>query len=42
LNFSISADQEALLKTARRFGEQRLAPFYKLRERDGSVATTPQ
>jgi cyclohexanecarboxyl-CoA dehydrogenase len=36
LNFSISADQEALVKTARRFGEQHLAPFYKQRENDGA------
>lgn len=36
LNFSISADQEALAKTARRFGEQHLAPFYKQREREGA------
>ena len=36
LNFSISADQEALVKTARRFGEQHLAPFYKQREREGA------
>jgi cyclohexanecarboxyl-CoA dehydrogenase len=36
LNFSISADQEALVKTARRFGEQHLAPFYKQRESEGA------
>lgn len=36
LNFSISAEQEALVDTARRFGEQHLAPFYKQRERDGA------
>jgi cyclohexanecarboxyl-CoA dehydrogenase len=36
LNFSISADQEALVKTARRFGEQHLAPFYKQREVEGA------
>ena len=36
LNFSISADQEALVKTARRFGEQHLAPFYKRRESEGA------
>ena len=36
LNFSISADQEALVKTARRFGEQHLAPFYKQREAEGA------
>jgi cyclohexanecarboxyl-CoA dehydrogenase len=36
LNFAISADQEALVKTACRFGEQHLAPFYKQREREGA------
>jgi cyclohexanecarboxyl-CoA dehydrogenase len=36
LNFSVSADQEALVKTAHRFGEQQLAPFYKQREREGA------
>src|SRR6478609_6710405 len=36
LNFSISADQEALVKAARRFGEQHLAPFYKQREIEGA------
>jgi cyclohexanecarboxyl-CoA dehydrogenase len=36
LNFSISADQEALVKAARRFGEQHLAPFYKQRESEGA------
>ena len=36
LNFSISADQEALVNAARRFGERRLAPFYKQREREGA------
>src|SRR4029078_3121933 len=33
---SISADQEALVKAARRFGEQHLAPFYKQREIEGA------
>jgi hypothetical protein len=30
------ADEEALVKAARRFGEQHLAPFYKRRESDGA------
>ena len=36
LSFSISADQEALVKTARQFGEQHLGPFYKQRESEGA------
>ncbi|GAA1365258.1 acyl-CoA dehydrogenase family protein [Arthrobacter rhombi] len=36
LNFSISSDQQALVDMARRFGEQRLAPFYKQREKEGA------
>jgi cyclohexanecarboxyl-CoA dehydrogenase len=36
LNFSISAEQQALVDVARQFGEQRLAPFYKQREREGA------
>jgi cyclohexanecarboxyl-CoA dehydrogenase len=36
LNFSISADQEALVNVARGFGERRLAPYYKQREQEGA------
>lgn len=36
LNFSITDDQQALVSVARRFGEQRLAPFYKQRETEGA------
>jgi cyclohexanecarboxyl-CoA dehydrogenase len=36
LSFSISADQEALVKVARGFGERRLAPYYKQREQEGA------
>ncbi|MCE4267271.1 MAG: acyl-CoA dehydrogenase family protein [Rhodococcus qingshengii] len=36
LNFSTSEEQEALVDTARRFGEQNLAPFYKQREKEGA------
>lgn len=40
LNFSISDDQQALVDVARRFGEQRLAPFYKQREVEGAYDRT--
>jgi cyclohexanecarboxyl-CoA dehydrogenase len=36
LNFSISAEQEALVNVARTFGERRLAPYYKQREQEGT------
>ena len=36
MDFSITPEQEAFVDTARRFGEQRLAPFYKQREREGA------
>lgn len=36
LNFSTSADQEALVNVARGFGERRLAPYYKQREQEGA------
>lgn len=36
LNFSITREQEALVNVARRFGERRLAPFYKQRETEGA------
>jgi cyclohexanecarboxyl-CoA dehydrogenase len=36
MDFSLSPEQEAIAATARRFGEQRLAPFYKQREREGA------
>lgn len=36
LNFSITAEQEALVDVARRFGEQQLAPYYKQRESEGA------
>jgi cyclohexanecarboxyl-CoA dehydrogenase len=36
LNFSITDEQQALVSVARRFGEERLAPFYKQRESEGA------
>jgi cyclohexanecarboxyl-CoA dehydrogenase len=36
LSFAISAEQEALVDVARRFGERQLAPYYKQREQEGS------
>lgn len=36
LNFAISSEQQELVDTALRFGIQRLAPFYKQREREGA------
>jgi cyclohexanecarboxyl-CoA dehydrogenase len=36
MSFAISAEQEALVDVARRFGERQLAPHYKQRERDGA------
>jgi cyclohexanecarboxyl-CoA dehydrogenase len=36
LSFAITAEQEALVDVARRFGEQQLAPYYKQREREGA------
>ncbi|MBQ0923484.1 acyl-CoA dehydrogenase family protein [Saccharopolyspora endophytica] len=36
LNFSITAEQQDLVSVASRFGEQRLAPFYKQREIEGA------
>jgi cyclohexanecarboxyl-CoA dehydrogenase len=36
LSFAISAEQEALVDVARRFGERQLAPHYKQREQEGS------
>jgi cyclohexanecarboxyl-CoA dehydrogenase len=36
LSFSISTEQEALVEVARGFGERRLAPYYKQREREGA------
>src|SRR5690606_28745614 len=36
LSFSISAEQEALVDVARRFGERQLAPYYKQREQEGA------
>jgi cyclohexanecarboxyl-CoA dehydrogenase len=36
MDFSLSPEQEAIAATARRFGEQRLAPFYQQREREGA------
>jgi len=36
MDFSFSPEQEAIAATARRFAEQRLAPFYKQREREGA------
>jgi cyclohexanecarboxyl-CoA dehydrogenase len=36
LSFAITAEQEALVDVARRFGEQQLAPYYKQREQEGA------
>jgi cyclohexanecarboxyl-CoA dehydrogenase len=36
LSFAISAEQEALVDVARRFGERQLAPYYKQREQEGA------
>lgn len=36
LNFAIDAEQQALVEMAQQFGERRLAPFYKQREREGA------
>jgi cyclohexanecarboxyl-CoA dehydrogenase len=36
MDFSITSEQQAFVDTARRFGERRLAPFYKQREREGA------
>jgi cyclohexanecarboxyl-CoA dehydrogenase len=36
LSFAITAEQEALVDVARRFGERQLAPFYKQREQEGA------
>jgi cyclohexanecarboxyl-CoA dehydrogenase len=36
MDFSLSPEQDAIAANARRFGEQRLAPFYKQREREGA------
>lgn len=36
LSFAISAEQEALVDVARRFGELQLAPYYKQREQEGA------
>ncbi len=36
MDFSITPEQEEIVATARRFGERRLAPFYKQREREGA------
>ena len=35
MSFAISAEQEALIDVASRFGERELAPYYKQREREG-------
>jgi cyclohexanecarboxyl-CoA dehydrogenase len=35
LSFAISAEQEALVDVASRFGERQLAPYYKQREQEG-------
>jgi cyclohexanecarboxyl-CoA dehydrogenase len=40
LNFSISDDQQQLVDAAQQFGERRLAPFYKQREREGAFDRT--
>jgi hypothetical protein len=42
LNFSTSAYQEALVKDSAPRSVNSMAPFYKLRERKGGVATTSQ
>lgn len=36
LSFAITAEQQALVDVARQFGERRLAPYYKQREREGT------
>ncbi|WP_250281074.1 acyl-CoA dehydrogenase family protein [Frankia sp. CiP1_Cm_nod2] len=36
MNFSVTPEQDSLVTMARQFGEQRLAPYYKQREREGS------
>lgn len=36
MDFTITDEQHAIVATARRFGERRLAPFYKQREREGA------
>jgi cyclohexanecarboxyl-CoA dehydrogenase len=36
MDFSTTPEQDALVETARRFADQRLAPFYKQREREGA------
>ena len=36
MDFAITDEQAAIVATARRFGERRLAPFYKQREREGA------
>jgi cyclohexanecarboxyl-CoA dehydrogenase len=36
VDFSLTPEQDAIVATARRFGEERLAPFYKQREREGA------
>ena len=36
LSFAISAEQEALVDVARRFGQRQLAPYYRQREQEGS------
>jgi cyclohexanecarboxyl-CoA dehydrogenase len=40
LSFAISAEQEALVDVARRFGERQLAPYYKQREQEGAFDRT--
>ena len=40
MDFSITPEQEAIVATARSFGERRLAPFYKQREREGAFDRT--
>jgi cyclohexanecarboxyl-CoA dehydrogenase len=36
MDFSLTPEQEAIVSIAKRFGEERLAPFYKQREREGA------
>ena len=36
MSFSTSPEQDEMIATARRFAEQRLAPFYRQREREGA------
>jgi cyclohexanecarboxyl-CoA dehydrogenase len=36
MSFAITAEQEALVDVARRFGERQLAPYYKQREQEGA------